>query len=70
MDMLSSERAYPTQQDLQVFSNKFKVAGCFGRWGYSALEKETRRPAGLGGGWEEGCPAAGILVPEKEGGFS
>ena len=48
MDMHSSERAYPTQQDLQVFSTLFKVAGSFGRWGLPALAKGNPPSSGAG----------------------
>jgi len=67
MDMRSSERAYPTQQDLQVFLTLFKIAGSFGSWGFPALQIEIHRPAGLGGGLiSVRCPlktGAGFFFP-------
>ena len=46
MDMTSSERAYPTQQDLQVFSTSIRISGLLGNGCFRAVEANTRLPEG------------------------
>ncbi len=46
MDMTSIYRAYPTQQDLQVFSTTIRMSGLLGNGGFRAVEANTRLPEG------------------------